>query len=284
MLGERHQRAERPVPGRKCIPGAVLGISEDPACRWSSGRSGHCQTQKATSGSWCGRQRRGGARVRARTGAKQAWKRWGVARQPTTCFSRECGACWLAGVLPGYRKWPMPVARETKTTAAGSERAGGEAWGARPERVWGGSCLRWDLIPSRRGAEGTGLLNPWPASPAETRRLGPYQTRVRCMTLDVMVPQAPTGSPPAQTLDAARARPRPGSLPVSRQTGAAGTPPPSVLTWGPMGAVASSDIPSPSKVRGRNGGQCQKLQAFWQLVSMAGRRDISIGGLVMERR
>ena len=118
----------------------------------------------------------------------------------------------------------MPVARETKTTAAGSERAGGEAWGARPERVWGGSCLWWDLIPSRRGAEGAGVPNPWPASPAETRRLGPYQTRIRCLTLDVMVPQDPTGCPPAQTLDAARARLRPGSLPVSRQTRAQGHP------------------------------------------------------------
>lgn len=37
-----------------------------------------------------------------------------------------------------------------------------------------------------------------------------------------------------------------------------------------MGAVVSSDIPSPSKLRGRNGGQCHKLQASWQTVPRAG--------------
>lgn len=111
MLGERHQRAERPVPGRKCIPGAVLGNSEDPACRWSSDRSGHCQAQKATSGSWCGRQRRGGARVRARTGAKEAWKRWsrspadhlflpGVRRVPI-----GWSAAWVPEVADARRPW-----------------------------------------------------------------------------------------------------------------------------------------------------------------------------------
>lgn len=63
-----------------------------------------------------------------------------------------------------------------------------------------------------------------------------------------------------------------------------GTPPSSVLTWGPMGAVVSSDIPSPSKLRGRNGGHCQKLQASWQLGPRTGRRDIGLEGLIVERR
>ena len=40
----------------------------------------------------------------------------------------------------------------------------------------------------------------------------------------------------------------------------------------------------PSKLRGRNGGHCQKLQASWQLGPRTGRRDIGLEGLVVERR
>ena len=141
----------------------------------------------------------------------------------------------------------------------------------RPHPVPAGGGGLWGPEPLACEPRGNSTFRPLP-DPDSMFDLGRYG------------PQAPTGSPPAQTLDAARAGLRPGSLPVSRQTRAAGTPSSSVLTWGPMGAVVSSDIPSPSKLRGRNGGHCQKLQASWQLGPRTGRRDIGLEGLVVERR
>lgn len=100
----------------------------------------------------------------------------------------------------------------------------------------------WVTSSSRRG----GSWAPEPLTRAhEASASEPYQIRVRYMTLDVMVPSPLV--PPAQAWT------RPGPvfawfLPVDADPGVWG-PLPRGQTWGPMGAMVSSDG-LPSKLRG----------------------------------
>lgn len=154
----------------------------------------------------------------------------------------------------------MPVARETRTTAAGSAPAAERR--REPERSGRGAAAACGETSFRHsgGEEGTGLPTPRPASPAETQRLDPFLTRARCVTLGFTVPM----SPPAH--EGSGAWTPPGRIPApvrclsAAGAGEAGTLS-SVPTWAPLGAVLFSDVLSPSKPRGRNGGPRQKLKA-----------------------
>lgn len=170
----------------------------------------------------------------------------------------------------GYRKWQMPVASDTKTTAAGSALAAERH--REPERSERGAVAASGEISFRHGWEEDRAGLP-PQSP--TRE--PIGSRVFRPTLDscLLCDLGLSGSLPS---------PRASISPLAHKEGGAWTLPGTVPVLvrclsnpgtgeagsdvGTRGTVLFSDISSPSKPLGRNGGQ--KLRPLWQIVPCAG--------------
>lgn len=239
-------RAEVHPWSRSRKPGGPSSLVIPGLKRARAGPQGHSRAQLRQRRREGGQGRRGPARRSAAEGEEA------LACEPPVPPGSAARADWQeCRPGTGSSRCPSPVKPRQQLRVL-CERAE-QPREPEPSERGAAACGETSFRPGGR-EKGAGLRLP-AREPADTRGLGPFLTRVRCVTLDCTVSPASISHLHTERVGQAPARGHPTAVRCLSAAGAGGEAGHS-LPGSPGGSqweLRFSDIPSPSKLPGRNG-------------------------------